>query len=518
MAEIKFFEHPEYQANSYKWQMYRDLYDGDHATLVDPRYLWEHELERSQAPIKSQLPDGSDKPIAEETVGQRLRRIRAIRSRYYNLMEPIISAYIAMAFQKPARVDDATKTMLGEDIEDIDGQGTSLFSFITNRIAVSYFRDGRPFVLVDAPENTARSRQEERDIGFRPFMDLLDILSVKDWQLAELGPRAGKFELFRYEYEVIAPRQSLLSEPEKVLYCKVYSIQEGAVVVEVFRQDDGKWTVAEAPRILAGWSDIPVSATHNNESWIKDAAELQLVLFNLMSAYYNQLNSQAFQRIMIAGDMQNKHSFSISEYAVSFIPLGAVPHVIEPSSTAPLTEGILGTVDKIYRVAFNRTRGLASDSKEAPSANTLREMHEELVNLLVQAVGEIEDIINSALKHYAMFKLGPERGAAFEGKVTLSRDITVEDITQRLELFAMYRDEIRKVLPWRKAELKKIATTMNYTDEEMEDILSGIDGLKDEPIMNPLAGMGPFINGGQAEETEDEESPGEASGEGSNDQ
>lgn len=520
-SQIKFFEHPEYKALSSKWQTYRDLFEGDHATLTSYRYLWEHELEKSSAPIPTMLPTGESAPVSEETVGQRIRRIRAQRSRYYNLIEPIISTYIAMAFKKAPRADSKVEALLEDAINDIDGQGTSLQNFIMNQVAVSYFRDGRPILLVDAPENKARSRQEEKESGFRPFFDILDVLQVKDWQFQDKGQSSGKYELLRYEFKVIAPRTSMHDEPKEITYCKVYTLmrEEGAapsVVIEIFRQDDkGKWSPAEEPQFLPGWQEVPISTIHGNDSWIKDASELQLVLFNLMSAYYNLLNTQAFQRIMVAGEMGQKHSFSVSEYAISFIPTGAVPHVISPADTTPLTEGVLGTVDKMYRVAFNRTRGLASDSKEAPAANTLREMHEELVNLLLQAVGEIEDLVNLAIKHYAMFKLGPEKGSAFDGKVTLSRDITVEDVAQRLELFAMYRDEIRKVLPWRKAELKKVATSMNYGDEEMEEILKGIESLKDEPLMDPLTGLGAFMNGGQREEQETEEEaeePGEEAG------
>jgi hypothetical protein len=215
----------------------------------------------------------------------------------------------------------------------------------------------------------------------------------------------------------------------------------------------------------------------NNVSWVKDVSELQLVLYNLMSAYYNQLNTQAFQRVFVSGDLQDKHLISISEYAVSVLPQEAKPYVIEPASTEALVAAINQTVDQLYRVAFNRTRGVSTSSNEAPGAATLREMSTELIALLIHAVGELEGCINDALRHYARFK-GVED---FQGRVTLSRDITADDVNQQIQLFLAYRDEIRNIESWRKAHLKKVAATMGYSEDELSQIISDIDKLDPLP-------------------------------------
>ena len=512
-TKIEFYNHPEYNAKRDKWETYRDLYQGDHTTLVQYKYLWPHEYELA---TDSFITDPETQ--AKEPTGQRIRKIRAKRSRYLNVTEPVISNLIAMAFQKPIIADEKMKAMLGDDIDNIDGKGTSLESFIKSAMAVPFFRDGNPIIQVDAPKNEARSRGEEQAIGFRPYLEVLDVLSVPDWQFAEVGPRTGKYDIVRQEYCMIEPRASMMEEPKEGKYCRVTSFEDGAVVVRIYRRNEEKkdWVLIEdRPLDLP---EVPVVTITTNESWIKDVSELQMVLFNLMSAYYNQLNTQAFQRIMVAG-LDNDSAIAISEYAISRIPLEAKPFIIEPSSMSAHMDAASMTIEQIAKVAFNRTRSLASDSKEAPGADTIAEMNAELMALLKQALEEMESLINSALKIYAMYKLGPEKGAAFDGHVKFSKELDVKAVSERIELFLTYRDEIRKVLPWRKAELKRVAAEMGYDEEDLTEITEGIEALKDEPMINPLTGMAPFMtakknDGGQqqqqqqGEANQDEAQPG----------
>lgn len=478
---IKFYDHPEYSESSDALETYRVLYDGDREKLVGQKYLWPHELEFSNQAASVDPSSG-----VSESVGAKIRRIRAMRSRYFNLFEPVISTWISMALSKPVRLDDQTAEMLGDDVHNIDGKGSSLQNFIMNDLAVSFFRDGKACILVDAPSNGASSLLEQRAMGFRPYLEMIDPLELKDWQMASEKSRHGLLDALRYEYEVIAPRASLLEEPEEVEYTRILQrTQDGQVFVSIYREDEEteEWYPVETDIPLEGFSELPVALTMNNISWVKDVSELQLVLYNLMSAYYNQLNTQAFQRVFVSGDLQDKHLISISEYAVSVLPQEAKPYVIEPASTEALIAAINQTVDQLYRVAFNRTRGVSSTSNEAPGAATLREMSTELIALLIHAVGELESCVNQALAHYARFKGIQD----FQGRVTFSRDITADDVAMQIQMFLTYRDEIRNIDSWRKAHLKKVAATMGYSEDELSTIIRDIDGLEPLPQFNQTA-------------------------------
>jgi hypothetical protein len=480
---MKFYEHPEYEASKDDLETYRTLYSADRQKLIGQKYLWPHELEFSNQSASTDPMTG-----VSETVGQKIRRIRALRSRYFNLFEPVISTWISMALSKPIRLDEQTANMLGDDVYNIDGKGTSLQNFLMNDIAVSYFRDGKACILVDAPSNDAQSLLEQRATGFRPYMEIIDAMELKDWEVGD----DKKYNGIRYEYKVIAPRGSFGEEPKELEYCRIMERKDGQVVVSIYQFDKEteEWEPISVDIPLDGFTEIPMAISLNNTPWIRDVSELQLVIYNLMSAYYNQLNTQAFQRVFVSGDLQDKHLISISEYAVSVLPQEAKPYVIEPSSTEALLGAINASVDQLYRVAFNRTRGVSMSSNEAPGAATLREMSTELIALLIHAVAELESVLNQALQAYARFK-GIED---FQGRVTLSRDITADDVNQQIQMFLAYRDEIRNIDSWRKAHLKKVAATMGYNEEELSQIIGDIDELEPLPQFNQTAlprGMAP---------------------------
>lgn len=478
---IKFYDHPEYTESEDSLETYRDLYEGDHRKLISQKYLWPHELEFSNQAASTDPSTGTS-----ETVGQKIRRIRAMRSRYFNLFEPVISTWISMALAKPIRLDDEMAQMLGDEVYNIDGKGSSLQNFIMNDLAVSFFRDGKACILVDAPTNEASTLLEQRAMGFRPYLEIIDPLELKDWQMSSEKSRHGLLDALRYEYELIAPRASLRDEPKEVEYTRILQrTEDGQVFVSIYKENEEteEWEPVSLDIPLDGFTEIPVSLTMNNVSWVKDVSELQLVLYNLMSAYYNQLNTQAFQRVFVSGDLQDKHLISISEYAVSVLPQEAKPYVIEPSSTDALISAIQSTMDQLYRVAFNRTRGVSSSSNEAPGAATLREMSTELIALLIHAVGELESCVNRAMAHYARFKGIQD----FKGRVIFSRDITADDVAMQIQMFLAYRDEIRNVQSWRKAHLKKVAATMGYNEQELSQIVSDIEQLEPLPQFNQTA-------------------------------
>lgn len=487
MTSVKFFEHPDYTARKDAWETYRDLFDGDHNTLTSVKYLWPHELEGSVQEA-GRAPDGTT-----WTVGQKLRKMRSLRSRYLNLFEPIISNWISLAFSKAITISPEIENMLGEqELADIDGKGNSLENFIKTVLAPAYFRDGRPIVLVDAPGTEGGqfpNLAAQQAAGYRPYVELLDVLSVPDWQISD----GGTFDALRYEYKAIAPRSSLTEQPEQKDYCKVLTVLDGQYTQIVYHRQGSEW-IEENRITIPGWSELPVSAILHNEPWVKDCAELQLALFNLMSAWFNGLNTQAFQRVLIsASGATEQTKISISEYTWSIIPEGSNVTTIEPANDGSLVNAMAWTINQMYRVAFNRTRGLSDASQESPGADTLREMNAELISLLKVALTELESIVNRFLYHYSKMK----GVSGFAGRIEFDKNLSAEDVEKATSRFLAYRDEIRKVLPWRKAHLKKVASSEDFSESEMSEIFDAIENLKDDASFNPFAGIGHFTNGGQ---------------------
>jgi len=337
-------------------------------------------------------------------------------------------------------------------------------------------------------------------------MELLDVMLVKDWQISGAGPNFGKYELLRFEYEEIEARTSLTEAPVMGKYCKVLMLTATGYEVELFQLVDNQWQTRGIQTVGKGWDTLPISTIKNNDPWVRDLAEIALALFNEMSAWFNLLNTQAFQRVILSGSFSPQHKFAISEYAWGVAPPGTTTTVIDSAPTAQHTDAIDRLIDMFYRVGFNRTRGLSAGSNEAPSASTLREMNIELITILKTAATEIESVVNNALKHVALFKGKKD----FKGKIQISKDFAPEDVEAATTRWLAYKDDIKKVDPWYKAELKRLAEQEGFSEEEEKEIFEAIEKLEAASLMDPLKGFGAFINDGpkgteQAGDDEDQE-------------
>lgn len=471
---IQLYTHPDYEGAARLWHRIRVLYTGDEESLVKPEFLIYHELEYSSKLSKT--------PIAGQqvTVGERLRFNRARRSWYTNLMEPVVSTFGSLTFQGGIFQDEEVTKLLGPAIDDIDGKGTTFHNFIKDVVATTYFRDGKVILLVDAPSVEVRSRAEERAVNFRAFMEVLDVLSVKDWQTVSDTTRRGEFDFLRFEYEEVARRRSAREEPQVMTYCKEYVADGDQVLVNLYLKEDADWV--PQTQIPLKLSRLPLVGILDNPSWVKDIVPLCIGMYNLQSAYYSALNSQAFQRVVMAGTgLGDKHEIAVGENAILFVPEGTTTTVIEPSDTKALEGAISRKFDEISRVAWNRSRSLAASSGEAPGAETLREQGLELNALLEQAAREIEAVVNKSLKSYAMFVLGPEKGEKFEGKIAIQTDFSSADFRESLELYLAHKDEIRQVPTWRKHYLKNVMRKQGFTALQQEEISGGIEEIPEVP-------------------------------------
>jgi hypothetical protein len=472
MADVQFFEHPEYAAKKWDWKMYQDLFEGDHDVIVaNEAYFWRHPIEN------------------HPEQGKVIRAIRAQLSRYLNLTEPAVSVWSGIFFKEDPKIDEVTD-LFGDNVNDVDGDGTDLITFIKEEIFVPFVRDGRPIILTDAFEFSGQSKADEKQSGHRAFFEVLNVLDVKDWEIETKNPaRRGKLNFLRYEYKVIEPRTSASDKPVVSTYSKVlFRDAAGLCTGTTFKSNKQNnqvgevWEQVGEPAGFVGFTELPVQAFMKGKSWIKGACEQQLALFNHYSGYSNQLHNQAYQRVVIFTDDRENAAIALSMFTAALLPAGGSVHTIEPSNTQPYEHAIDRTVDSFFKVVFNQTKSLSAASKEAPGAETLKEMKEDLVSLVKSSITELENLVNKMVRDYAIF-VGQKD---FTGKITFSKDITTEDVTKMIEIYLAHQDDIKQILPWHQAYLKKVVDLQNFTPDEEDEIKKGIDAMKAET--QPLAG------------------------------
>lgn len=448
------FYHPEYERNKNSWVTWKALYEGEHQELVSARYLWRHILEKSAH-------------------GHTIRAVREERTRYTNFLEPVISAYTSLFFAKDPDIGEI-ETLFGDDIEDVDGAGKHFVTWIKEDVLQNYLIYGKPLILTDSLGVAAETKREEKALGKRPFFEVLHPLSVCDWAIEN-----GRFLFLRHEYSIIEPRGGARDEIKITRYSKEHRLSGGRVLVFLYRdisengsyrEKDKNWELVQTEELDPRITELPISTIFNAESWIKDVAEEALRFHNIQSSYDNVLNNQAYQRSFVIGpELDPKDWKEIGEYVMGKLPDGSSVQTIEPADTTSLRERMLEVRASIFQIAFNQTRLLPSDSRAVESDLTIRERNAPLVRLILSSIKELETCINNAIRHYALFKGQPD----FSGRIKLSREITEEDVTKMIEIFAATRDLIEGHPTWLKAVKKKIAGAQNLSN--IEDVEKEID-------------------------------------------
>jgi len=453
-VRVELFEHPLYPGLAKKWQVYRDLYEGNHDVLRGMAYLWPHELETG---------------LTEDA--RRIRKIREDRSQYFNLIEPVVSRFTSLFFRDEPTYDQSVIDLFGDAFNDVDGEGQSLTTFMKEEVMAALLLYGRPIILTDSLGYQLQNLAEQRQKKARPYWEMLDPLCVKDWQRKE----SGGYDFVRYEYDLVAPRESALKKPEMGRYSKIYQLQDSAVEVLTFKQDrgdqnqskQGSWVQSSA-KPLSGWDELPIVGIEE-ESWIKDVAPLALKVFNLDSVLDNIHLFQAHQRVFLIGNLSDEQKRAVAEFTVGFLPEGSVVHTIEPAVTTSLEARRERAVMDLFKVAFDQSRSVAADSAQVESADTQREGKEQILALVKAQTESIENLMNGAIRHWAKF----EGRADFDGKVHLNAVDTIEDLNQQISLANAFRDDIANYPTWKKAVLKKFATEQNLP--EIKEILEEIE-------------------------------------------
>lgn len=494
------YEHPTFTANKPNWIKWRDLYLGDHTILTSSTdYFWPHAMEtQSNEEAKSLLTS------------------RKRRTRYLNIIEILVSLWTSYFFREEPQPDDEASILLDADgaLENIDGYGTSLTSLIKDYLTPNYLLYGKPILLVDAYAIEAQNGQQEKELGVRPFIQVINPLDNPDWEIEATDPaRIGRYNLFRYEFLQFIPRTSATQEPQTKL-CS-YSLEKTGtnyVVKKYYATLDKQGNVNEQFRdketSRINWlsegetavdlSELPVVGI-TRDSWIKDAAEETLRHFNLRSNLDNVNYFQGYDTKFIVGvNPSDAASYrAMTEYSAVFLPEGAQPIKLPANDPLALERATADAISTAFKVGLNQLRALPGDSRQVQGADTQLEDKDNQYALVESSIDELENLTNQALQHYAAFK-GVDN---FQGTIEFNKEITKEDTQQFLEIWAATRDELIRVNGVRKAIVKKLISKLELENEdellEMADKLPDKDEQMSETLRPRLGLVSKALNGGE---------------------
>jgi hypothetical protein len=492
---------PEFKELRPYFEMYRDLFIGDQATLKSPDYLWPHEIEKTPA-------------------GAVVRKIREQRSSYTNHIETLVSQWTSLLFKSDPIIPPEVSDLLGDSIENIDGKGTSLISFLRNSLVPNSLVFGRPILYVGAygtkPENL---KQEMSGTDFRPYFEAIHPLDFKDYQEETEDPkRLGQLNFVRLEYVEAVPRMSANEAPYIRRISKQYRVTPEGLEITRYQQAkvdpltqtqktlvdqsiyaDGTEWEQTGQVILSDWDEIPIVADLHGTSWIKDIAPHVLKFYNCESVLDNIILFQAYQRVIFSGDLEQKDAKTLAENTIGIVPAGTTVHTIEPTNLAGIHERLGTILNNIYRLGLNQVRMMSADSAAAQSDQTIKEEKQNVAALVKSEMEGIETLVNHGVRLFAKYKGIDD----FESEIKFNTDVNTSDVNKFVQLVLAFKDDVAKYPSIKKAQLVKYVKELDLPNEE--ELLADIEASEDEQQPQPPDLRSLFLGGITAPEPDEPE-------------
>jgi len=457
---MKLYSSNEILSKQAKYNLYEDLYNGENKTLAQDKYLPYHELE---------------KDISVQGAKQ-IRETREKLSRYTNFAKRALRRYQSIIFQNEIIFnEDALKFLLDNDLYfNIDGKGTDIDSFIRNKLFKNKFIYGDSFLLTVGEDDSA--------VWDSPVAKVVSDIAITK----------GQVSLFRYEYEVTEPRLNSREEEKVFIYSDEYFLNENKLFRNRYKKEKSKdnksygddWEIVEEDIIINNFNSVPVAFSFG-ASFIDEPANDMLEYHNIKSSLLNQLYHQAFQKIIVTGNVDEKQAFAFSEFTVNIIRTTdgtpANVTVISPTDTTALRQQLNEAGQNVFKSFYHYNRAINSDSKNIESAESQELAKEDLINVIKTEIADLEKQINKGLNDLAL-QLGVLN---FKGEATISKEINISNLDQVLREELAYLETVRTNYPlWFKEIMKKVAKRQNLENET--DVLNEI---KNKEIGNNLIGL-----------------------------
>jgi len=268
--------HPLYDDNINKWELYEDAVEGGDKFITQD-YLFSHRLE-----------DGED-------YDERLER--AYYLNYCEAIPNIYNYYIMKEnIERPVVLD------LEMFRENADRSGKSIGEVVAEAGFWSKVY-GVCHILVDSPNVSPKTKQEEKDMKFTPYCTVLPPTKIKDWST----DGNGNYNWILIESTYYRDSDPTVEREEEVHY-KLITRDSWRI-----EDEDGELVQFEDGRRAEGTNELGIvpiiSLYHDNsknskigKSLLKDIVYINRSILNWCSCIDEQIERQTFSQLVIPDD------------------------------------------------------------------------------------------------------------------------------------------------------------------------------------------------------------------------
>lgn len=483
-------QHPIYSANKTMWREITELYTGGSL------------LENNKQHYLTQRPGESDD----------LYKLRIAKFSYNNLLAKGLNTLSNQLSTGQLSVGNATSEFWTKFRENIDIAGTSEKEF-TNNIFREILLYGRVFVHVDktVSDIIPRTKQEEKELGLRPYLTTYSAPQVYDWDEDK-----GKLTFLKVRQEVRHRETPFSSPVTKIIWSYITEDMVAKYQTYVDRDEFGAYksfvdpygnpirdfndeATLEPEIIEHGYGECPVKMLAlSSEMWLsslvihklKEALQLENFIFDAISIgchlqrtykpYVNpDANKGAF--IEVCDDdalmLGNATVIRVDDYRIVEMEGSAVRVAMERLKT--IQQEILVVITS-KTINYDQTNYIASGNskridfvEQAASlvnfGTLLREFYQDLINLIVRSNSNIVDT-KPYVHGYTSFELDNVADLLLLGQslITVAQfmpPIALKAFSDRLSQLILDTDDPKILI-----ELEEQLNQMDFTIPEIKEL------------------------------------------------
>jgi len=438
------YEHPDYQANKYRWEFFlrsymggEDYQDGSYLTA----YTNEHKDDYTRR-IKLTPLDNHCKNIIH-IYSSFLWRVAPIRNFNSLAGSPALESFI----------------------EDADLDGQSFNSFMREaQIWSSVY--GHVWLMMDKPKSTAGTRAEELEQEIRPYITLFTPENVFDWKWQR--HESGRFRL---SYLKVRESVERIDDTTTVEYFRIWTKD----LIEYYRYDGDtaeKLDEAENPLGLIPATYLPAARSVVRGIGLSDLSDIAY----MQKAIYSEL-SEIEQLIRISNHPTLVKTFDTDATAGAGSIIN-MPEDIEPSlrpyqmqpsgqNLDAIRNSITDKVNAINRMAH---MGAVRGAKEVTMSGVAMQTEFQLLNAKLSEKADILELVEEQL--WSIFAAWQDTTSDVE--VFYPDSFDLRDYPQELQFLQQVKASGVKSATLQKAVDGKIADLV-LDDEELQKAHDEID-------------------------------------------
>lgn len=363
----------------------------------------------------------------------------------YGGFSKTVKSEVAKIFMKPVAPKEDVPPDIEEILEDVDGEGRDLNSFMTN-VAREAFVDGVSYILVDAPKMGEGSTQADaKAMGWSPYWVHIKACHVLGWKSTRIGKERALSQ-FRY-YECVTEDAADGYGEEEIDQIRVLKRGDETTgnksTYEIWRKqqtDTGtQWYIFEQGQM--SWPEILVVPVYTNrtgffegEPPLRELAELNQEHWASSGEQRHALTFLRFAMLMVTGiDDPKKTQIVIGANQTLKLPKGCDAKYIEHTGKGiEAGEQDLVHIEKRMESANMELRVENAGQTTATAAA----IDSQDSNAGLKAVAEgIQDSINLALQYTAYILGSRDSGGTVDVYTGFAEDIGSADTGQLTNLY-----------------------------------------------------------------------------------